>query len=135
MNLQEHIKKVLREEVGFIEKLKRLIPRKELSTEEKIINVIYKYVMPFFKLQSEKYVNSEGEIVIAIRSFNSEGNHTVMKYYPLYKRLDYSWEFATKIHRMFPHKGLLRLDSEMIGQLFERLYNKGVDKVYGYQYL
>ena len=71
MNIQEHIKKVLREEVGFIEKLKRLIPRKELSTEEKIINVIYKYVMPFFKLQSEKYVNSEGEIVIAIRSFNS----------------------------------------------------------------
>jgi hypothetical protein len=135
MNLQEHIKKVLREEVGFIEKLKRLFPKKELSTEEKRIELIVKYLIPMFKLQSEKYINSEGEKVIVIRSFDNEGNRTVMTYYPDFKRLDYAWEFAKKIHRMFPHKGLLHLDSKMIGQLFERLYNKRVDKVYGYQYL
>ena len=135
MNIQEHIKKVLREEVGFIEKLKRLIPRKELSTEEKIINVIYKYVIPFFKLQSEKFIDSNGEKTIIIRGFDSEGNRTVMKYYPDTKKLEYVWEFANKIHRMFPHKDLLHLDSKMIGQLFERLYNKRVNKVYGYQYL
>jgi hypothetical protein len=135
MNIQEHIKKVLREEVGFIEKLKRLIPRKELSNEEKIINVIYKYVIPFFKLQSEKFINSNGEKTIIIRGFDSEGNRTVMKYYPDTKKLEYVWEFANKIHRMFPHKDLLHLDSKMIGQLFERLYNKRVNKVYGYQYL
>lgn len=135
MNIQEHIKRVLREEVGFIEKLKRLIPRKELSNEEKIINVIYKYVIPFFKLQSEKFINSNGEKTIIIRGFDSEGNRTVMKYYPDTKKLEYVWEFANKIHRMFPHKDLLHLDSKMIGQLFERLYNKRVNKVYGYQYL
>jgi hypothetical protein len=135
MNIQEHIKKVLREEVGFIEKLKRLIPRKELSTEEKIINVIYKYVMPFFKLQSHKNTNSEGHKTISVISFNNDGNSTVMKYYPEFKRLEYTWGFAEKIHRMFPHKDLLDLNSEMIGQLFTKLYKKKVDRVERYRYL
>lgn len=135
MNLQEHIKKVLREEMGFIGKLKRLFPKKELSTEEKRIELIVKYLIPVFKLQKEEYINWEGEKTIAIRTFDNEGNHIVMTYYPDFKRLEYAWGFAQKIHRMFPHKNLLHLDSEMIGQLFERLYNKRVDKVYGYQYL
>jgi hypothetical protein len=135
MNLQEHIKKVLREEVGFIEKLKRMFSKKELSTEEKRIELIVKYLIPSFKLQSEKHINWDGEKKISIRSFDNEGNHTVMSYYPDSKRLEYAWGFAEKIHRMFPHKNLLHLDSKMIGQLFERLYNKKVERVYGYQYL
>jgi hypothetical protein len=135
MNLQEHIKKVLREEVGFIEKLKRMFPKKELSTEEKRIELIVKYLIPAFNLQSEKHINWDGEKKISIRSFDNEGNRTVMSYYPDSKRLEYAWGFSEKIYRMFPHKNLLHLDSEMIGQLFERLYNKKVERVYGYHYL
>jgi hypothetical protein len=135
MNLQEHIKKVLREEVGFIEKMKRLFPKKELSTEEKRIELIVKYLIPSFKLQSEKHKNWDGEKKISIRSFDNEGSRTVMSYYPESKRLEYAWAFSEKIHKMFPHNDLLHLDSEMIGQLFERLYNKKVERVYGYHYL
>ena len=135
MNLQEHIKKALREEVGFIEKMKRLFPKKELSTEEKRIELIVKYLIPSFKLQIEKYINWEGEKTISIRSFDNEGNRIVMTYYPESKRLEYAWGFSEKIHKMFPHNDLLHLDSKMIGQLFERLYNKKVERVYGYHYL
>lgn len=134
-SLQEHIKKVLREEVGLIDKLRKLFPKKELTTEEKRIDLIVRYLMPMFKLQSHKNINSEGHKTISVISFNSDGNSTVMKYYPEFKRLEYTWGFAEKIHKMFPHKDLLHLDSEMIGQLFTRLYKKRVDRVEGYRYL
>ena len=134
-NLQESIKKVLREEVGLIDRLRKLFPKKELTTEEKRIDLIVRYLIPMFKLQSHKNINSEGHKTISIISFNSDGNSTVMKYYPEFKRLEYKWGFAEKIHKMFPHKDLLHLDSEMIGQLFTRLYKKKVDRVEGYRYL
>ena len=134
-NLQEHIKKVLREEVGLIDRLRKLFPKKELTTEEKRIDLIVRYLIPMFKLQSHKNINSEGHKTISVISFNSDGNSTVMKYYPEFKRLEYTWGFAEKIHKMFPHKDLLHLDSEMIGQLFTRLYKKKVDRVEVYRYL
>ena len=84
-SLQEHIKKVLREEVGLIDRLRKLFPKKELTTEEKRIDLIVRYLIPMFKLQSHKNINSEGHKTISIISFNSDGNSTVMKYYPEFK--------------------------------------------------
>jgi len=133
--IQEHIKKVLREEVGLIDRLRKLFPKKELTTEEKRMDLIVRYLIPMFKLQSHKNTNSEGHKTISIISFNSDGNSTVMKYFPEYKRLEYTRGFAEKIHKMFPHKDLLDLNSEMIGQLFTKLYKKKVDRVERYRYL
>ena len=45
-SLQEHIKKVLREEVGLIDRLRKLFPKKELTTEEKRIELIVRYLIP-----------------------------------------------------------------------------------------
>ena len=69
-NLQEHIKKVLREEVGLIDRLRKLFPKKELTTEEKRIDLIVRYLIPMFKLQSHKNINSEGHKTISVISFN-----------------------------------------------------------------
>jgi hypothetical protein len=125
----------LREEVGLIDRLRKLFPKKELTTEEKRIELIVRYLIPMFKLQSHKNTNSEGHKTISVISFNNDGNSTVMKYYPEFKRLEYTWGFAEKIHKMFPHKDLLDLNSEMIGQLFTKLYKKKVDRVERYRYL
>jgi len=56
-----------------------------------------------------------------------------MKYYPKYKRLEFSRLFAEDIYNVIGDNRLLQPDSEMMGKVFEKLYKKKVDKVNGYR--
>ena len=58
-----------------------------------------------------------------------------MRYFPKYKRLEYNWDFAKDIHSVIGDNRLLHLDSEMMGKIFEKLFNKKVNKVFGYSRL
>ena len=59
----------------------------------------------------------------------------IMKYFPTKKLLNYNWKFAEDIHTWIGDDRLLQPDSKMIGKIFEKLYNKNVNYVFGYSRL
>ena len=84
----------------------------------------------------------EGEIdkfgTVTIYLTDDTGNlihPPIMKYYPDNKVLDYSWEFSQDIYGWFSDERLLKLDSEVMGKIFEKLFKKKINVVYGYSRL
>ncbi len=110
---------------------KGMFGKKELTSEEKLINMIVKFIKRYSKIEERDALAIKGDKVYWLQPSN-----TIVFYYnkPL-KKLEYKWQFAQEIHKFIPDDRLLQLDSELMGKVFEKLYNKKVDKVYGYSEL
>lgn len=134
MNLKESIRKVLREETleesGFMDSLKKFFGKQEKTPEDRLVNIIVKFIKENYSIEFDS--KDKDEITYYETDYTGVWNTPIMKYYPKYKRLEYSRFFAEDINSLIGDDRLLHRDSEMMGKIFEKLYKKKVDKVNGY---
>ena len=102
--------------------------------DEKLLNVLVKFINDSYTMEGTR--DEWGTVTIYLTDERENTIHLpMMRYYPDSKRLEYNWDFARDIHDMIGDDRLLYLDSEMMGKIFEKLFNKKVDKVNGYSRL
>jgi hypothetical protein len=118
---------------GFKDMIKSMFGKKPLTKDDKLINAIAEFINENYSIDFES-VDYETTFYLT----NDTGNWIfppIMEYYPKYKKLHYSWKFAEDIHNWIGDDRLLQPDSEMMGKIFEKLFNKEVIEVYGYSRL
>jgi hypothetical protein len=123
MNIEENIRKVLREEVSFMDKIRNLFTKKQPTPEDKLLDIIVEFIESNFDIIETQ---ARGEFL-----YRLDGN-LVMTYNKKFKRLDYRWDLAKTIHDYIPDDRLLHLDSELMGKVFTKLFNKPVIAALGY---
>ena len=138
MNLKESIRKVLREETlnegGMMDSLKKFFGKKEKTSEDRLVNIIVELIKQHYSID----FGLDFEEGITFYLTNDRGNWIyppIMKYFPTKKLLNYNWKFAEDIHTWIGDDRLLQPDSKMMGKIFEKLYNKNVNYVFGYSRL
>ncbi len=129
MNLQEQISRI-HEVMGIKDMFKNMFGKKPLTNDERLVNVLVKFIKETYSIDFSS--NDEGEITYYETDDTGVWNTPIMKYYPKYKRLEFSRLFAEDIYNVIGDNRLLHRDSEMMGKIFEKLYKKKVDKVNGY---
>lgn len=125
-------------ESKILDKIKSFFGKKPLTKEEmrdeRLINVVVRFINETYTMEGTR--DEWGTVTIYL---TDERGNTIyppmMRYYPDSKRLEYNWDFARDIHDMIGDDRLLHLDSEMMGKIFEKLFNKKVVKVEGYSRL
>jgi len=133
MNLQEQISRI-HEVMGIKDMFKNMFGKKPLTKDDKLINIMVEYIKENYSIEFDS--NDKDEITYYDTDYTGVWwNTPIMKYYPKYKRLEYSKFFAKDIHSVISDDRLLQPDSEMMGKIFEKLYKKKVDKVNGYSRL
>jgi hypothetical protein len=116
--------------MGIKDMFKNMLGKKPLTKDDKLINLIVEYIKENYSIDFAS--NDYGEITYYETDYTGVWNTPIMKYYPKYKRLEYSRFFAEDINSLIGDDRLLHRDSEMMGKIFEKLYKKKVDKVNGY---
>ena len=125
-------------ESKILDKIKSFFGKKPLTKEEmrdeRLINVVVRFINETYTMEGTR--DEWGTVTIYL---TDERGNTIylpmMRYYPDSKRLEYNWDFARDIHDMIGDDRLLHLDSEMMGKIFEKLFDKKVVEVYGYSRL
>ena len=129
MNLHENISRI-HEVMGIKDMFKNMFGKKPLTNDERLVNVLVKFIKENYSIDFAS--NDYGEITYYETDYTGVWNTPIMKYYPKYKRLEFSRLFAEDIYNVIGDNRLLQPDSEMMGKIFEKLYKKKVDKVNGY---
>jgi hypothetical protein len=121
-------------ESKILDKIKSFLGNKPLTKDDKLINAIAEFINENYPIDFES--DKEGDITFYLT--NDTGNWIfppIMKYFPTKKLLNYNWKFAEDIHTWIGDDRLLQPDSKMMGKIFEKLYNKNVNYVFGYSRL
>jgi hypothetical protein len=121
-------------ESKIVDKFKNMLGKKPPTKDDKLVNLIAKFIEENYSIDFES--DTEGDITFYLT--NDTGNWIfppIMKYFPTKKLLNYNWKFAEDIHDRIGDDRLLQPDSEMVGKIFEKLFNKKVNKVFGYSRL
>jgi len=121
-------------ESKILDKIKSFLGKKPLTKDDKLIDIIVKFIEENYSIDFES--DEEGDITFYLT--NDTGNWIfppIMKYFPTKKLLNYNWKFAEDIHTWIGDDRLLQPDSEMMGKIFEKLFNKKVNKVFGFSRL
>ena len=121
-------------ESKILDKIKSFLGKKSLTKDDKLINLIVKFIEENYSIDFGS--DEEGEVTFYLT--DDMGNFIVppiMKYYPKHKALHYNWKFAKDIYSWFGDDRLSQPDSKMMGKIFEKLYNKNVNYVFGYSRL
>ncbi len=129
MNLHEQVDRI-HEVMGLKDMFKNMFGKKELTKDEKLANIIADFIQKNHPIDFSS--NDFGEVTFYLTDDTGVWDTPIMKYFPKYKRLEYKWSFAKDIHDWVGDDRLLHLDSEMMGKIFEKMFNKKVDKVNGY---
>jgi hypothetical protein len=130
MNLQEQISRI-HEVMGIKDMFKNMFGKKPLTNDDRLVNVLVEFIKENYSIDFAS--NDYGEITYYETDYTGVWNTPIMKYYPKYKRLEFSRLFAEDIYNVIGDNRLLDRDSEIIGKIFEKLYKKKVDKVNGYR--
>ena len=130
MNLQENISRI-HEVMGLKDMFKNMFGKKPLTNDDRLVNVLVEFIKENYSIDFAS--NDYGEITYYETDYTGAWNTPIMKYFPKYKRLEYSRLFAEDIYNVIGDNRLLHRDSEMMGKIFEKLYKKKVDKVNGYR--
>ena len=117
-------------ESKIVDNIKSFFGKKPLTKDDKLIDIIVKFIKEHYSIDFAS--NDYGDITYYETDYTGVWNTPIMKYYPKYKRLEYSRFFAEDIYNVIGDDRLLHRDSEMMGKIFEKLYKKKVDKVNGY---
>jgi hypothetical protein len=130
MNLQEHIRRVIREEMGLMDRVKNFFSNKNNTpnTENKIVNIIVNFINEFFEIKEKEQLYDSDVVSFIYTDFSNDYVRIVMEYIPKFKRLEYTNDFAKEIYTFIPDERLLEEDSELMGRVFEKLKNRKVDK-------
>jgi len=133
MNLQESIRRILKEETldegGMVDSLKKFFGKKEKTPDDRLVDMIVKLIKERYTI--DQAIDDDGDIKYYLRY---EGIR-IMMYYPTYKRLEYTWKFVEEIYDWISDDRLLEPDSEIMGKVFEKLYKKKVNSTEVAHYL
>jgi len=129
MNLHEQISRI-HEVMGIKDMFKNMFGKKPLTNDDRLVNVLVKFIKENYSIDFAS--NDYDEITYYETDYTGVWNTPIMKYYPMYKRLEYSRFFAEDIYNVIGDNRLLQPDSEIMGKIFEKLYKKKVDRVNGY---
>jgi hypothetical protein len=118
-------------EMNIKDMFKNMFGKKPLTKDDRLIDVLVKFIKENYLIDFSS--NDYGEITYYETDYTGVWNTPIMKYYPKYKRLEYSRFFAEDIYNTIGDNRLLQPDSEIMGKIFEKLYKKKVDKANGYR--
>ena len=120
-------------ESKILDKIKSFLGKKPLSKDDKIINAIVGFIKDNYNIKEFMDTrDNQGDYIYTL----IDEHQWVFNYFTSAKRLHYSWKFAEDIHNWIGiDERLLQPDSEMMGKIFEKLFNKKVNKVFGYSRL
>lgn len=135
MKLQDSIKSILQEEFSFLEMIRNLFSKKEITPDDKLVDLICKFIKKHYEISGHKVTRYSGSKEINFYWNNHKDVPLIMVYYPLLKKLEYNWMFTEDLHRWFGDDRLVHIDSELMGKIFEKLYNMKVNKCFGYNRL
>ena len=127
MNLQEQISRI-QEIMNIKDMFKGIFGKKELTSDDKRINMIVDLIKTYYTIEERDSLATKGNKVYWLQPSNT----ILFHYNKKNKKLEYKWQFAKEIHSYIPDDRLLHLDSRMMADVFEKLFNKKVDVVYGY---
>ena len=120
-------------ESKILDKIKSFLGKKPLSKDDKIINAIVGFIKDNYNIKEFMDTrDNQGDYIYTL----IDEHQWVFNYFTSAKRLHYSWKFAEDIHNWIGiDERLLQPDSEMMGKIFEKLFNKKVNKVFGFSRL
>jgi hypothetical protein len=127
MNLQEQISRI-QEIMNIKDMFKKIFGKKELTSYDKRINMIVDLIKTYYTIEERDSLVTEGNKVY----WEKPIGRIIFHYNKKNKKLEYKWQFAQEIHNYIPDDRLLQIDSRMMADVFEKLFNKKVDVVYGY---
>ena len=119
-------------ESKILDKIKSFLGKKPLSKDDKIINAIVGFIKDNYNIKEFMDTrDNEGDYIYTL----IDEHQWVFNYFTSPKRLHYSKKFAEDIYTWIGDDRLLQPDSEMMGKIFEKLFNKKVNTVFGYSRL
>ena len=119
-------------ESKIVDKIKSFFGKKPLTKDDKLINAIVGFIKDNYNIKEFMDTrDNEGDYIYTL----IDEHQWVFNYFTSPKRLHYSKKFAEDIYTWIGDDRLLQPDSEMMGKIFEKLFNKKVVKVEGYSRL
>jgi hypothetical protein len=110
--------------------LKRLFDKKKLTEEDRMVNVIAKFIKNNYDILED--ISHKD---IGTKYYIRDMWAGVILYYSKTQRtLYYRRDLAQDIFNFIPDNRLLQPDSELMGKVFEKLYKNKVRNVSGYQH-
>jgi hypothetical protein len=109
---------------------KSLFGKKEVTKEDKAANLIINFIKDNFNLT--EFISERGGYC----DYKADEFPGLAFYYEVtHQRLTYRRELAQDIHNFIPDNRLLQPDSELMGEVFEKLYKKKVRYSVGFSYV
>ena len=109
---------------------KSLFGKKEVTKEDKVANLIINFIKDNFNLT--EFISERGGYC----DYKVDEFPGLAFYYEVtHQRLTYRRELAQDIHNFIPDNRLLQPDSELMGEVFEKLYKKKVRYSVGFSYV
>jgi hypothetical protein len=119
-------------ESKILDKIKSFLGNKPLTKDDKLINAIVGFIKDNYNIKELMDTrDNQGDYLYTLIG----EDRWVFNYFTSPKRLHYSKKFAEDIYTWIGDDRLLQPDSEMMGKIFEKLFNKKVVKVEGYSRL
>ena len=109
--------------------LKKIFGKKEVTKEDKVVNLIVKLIKDNYKI-TEYYNPKESDA----RTYHMVGLWPPTVFYYKDKKLTYNRKLAQDIHDFISDGRLLQPDSELMGEVFEKLYERKVRSTEGYHF-
>ena len=109
---------------------KKIFGKKEVTKEDKMVNLIARFIKDNYNI-TEYYNSEESET----RTYHTiDISPPTVFYYDINKELIYSRNLAWDIHDYIPDDRLIQPDSQLMGKVFEKLYERKVKATQGYNF-
>jgi hypothetical protein len=115
-------------ESKIVDNIKSFFGKKPLTKDDKLIDIIVKFIKDNYDIEERESSLDKKNTTYFLRP----GGNVVFLYIKEFKKLKYDWTFAQDIHSWISDDRLLEPDSELMGKVFEKLYKKKVNTVFGY---
>jgi predicted house-cleaning noncanonical NTP pyrophosphatase (MazG superfamily) len=115
-------------ESKIVDNIKSFFGKKPLTKDDKLLEVIVKFIKDNYDIEERESSLDKKNTTYFLRP----GGNVVFLYIKEFKKLKYDWTFAQDIHSWISDDRLLEPDSELMGKVFEKLYKKKVNTVFGY---
>ena len=109
---------------------KKIFGKKEVTKEDKVVKLIVEFIKNNYNI-TEYYNSEESETRTYYTNYISP---PAVFYYDIDKALIYSRKLAWEIHKYIPDDRLIQPDSQLMGEVFKKLYERKVKSTHGYNF-
>ena len=109
---------------------KKIFGKKQPTKEDKVVKLIVEFIKNNYNIT--EYHNSEES---ETRTYHTNAiSPPAVFFYDIDKALIYSRKLALEIHKYIPDDRLIQPDSQLMGEVFEKLYERKVKSTNGYNF-